>query len=219
MSDRGVAGVAQILNGRQGAVVLECGACDGDTTLSILRQVEPGRIRRWYCFEADPRNVVKVRRNLENNRVALAPRLDCVSVVPRAVSNRTGSVTMRLSGRVDGTEWTGSSTICKPLDAFAKEFPWMTLAEEVTVPSVSLDEFCAEEHIGHIDLLWVDIEGAERQLIEGATTALAHTDYAFIEVWERPLFEGQWLSADVLAALPGWEMVERIDNNLLMRRK
>jgi 2-O-methyltransferase len=219
MSDLGVAAAVDILKERRSAVVLELGACDGDTTLSILRRLEPGCVERWYAWEADPRNVIKLRRNLENNRAELGARIAPVAVVPVAVSDYAGQLTMRLSGRVDGAEWTGSSTICEPLPQFADAFPWMTLSGAAVVPCMDLDTFCQMHGVGHVDLIWCDVEGAERQVIEGGRDTLARTDWLFVEVWERPLFDGQWLSGDVLAALPGWELKARIENNLLLHRR
>lgn len=218
MSDKGADRVAAVLRGRTGAVVIECGACDCDTTLTILRRVGPGHVIRWYAFEPDPRNIAKAEANLAANRRELGSLLDCVILVPMAVAAYEGLAPLRLSARRDGQEWTGSSTVCSPNETFHRDFDWMTLSTPTPVPCTSLDAFAARRQLEHVDLIWADIEGAERQLIEGGRSLLAKTDHAFLEVWDRVLFEGQWTTEETLAALPGWELVERIDNNVLLRK-
>ena len=42
------------------------------------------------------------------------------------------------------------------------------------VPCCTIDSFCAEHNIRHIDLLKIDTEGAEFDVIKGATTMLQH---------------------------------------------
>jgi hypothetical protein len=65
----------------------------------------------------------------------------------------------------------------------------MDETESVPVPALSLDDLFARENITEIDLCKVDIQGAERLLIEGGTQALQrirllHVEVLFDEFWE-----------------------------------
>ncbi|WP_167880855.1 FkbM family methyltransferase [Methanococcoides sp. AM1] len=50
------------------------------------------------------------------------------------------------------------------------------------VKSITIDRFCRENNINHIDLLKVDIQGHEYYMLEGAKESLAKTEYAIFEM-------------------------------------
>ena len=55
--------------------------------------------------------------------------------------------------------------------------------------AIKIDTFVKEKNIGHIDLLYADVEGAQRELILGAQASLEKTDYLFLEtqvLWGGP---------------------------------
>ena len=70
---------------------------------------------------------------------------------------------------------------------FAKD-----LSEEktITVRGVSLDDLFARESIGAVDLMKVDIQGAERLLIQGGQHALRTVSVLSMEVLFEPLYQG-----------------------------
>ena len=219
----GIDQAVRILRPRRGATVLEVGACDGDTTLRILRQLEPECLAAWHLFEPDPRNLQAIRRNFPIVRAELGARgaiFDRVHVHAGAVADHVGDVTLRLSQRADGGDWSASSTICQPGPSMSGAFPWLVFPREVTVSATDLDSFCAREGIGHVDLLWCDAEGAEQLVFAGARRILAETEWLFTEVWERPLFEGQFSRAELLALLPDyWWAIETVENNYLLQNR
>ncbi|MGW2320172.1 FkbM family methyltransferase [Streptomyces sp. NPDC001680] len=81
--------------------------------------------------------------------------------------------------------------------------------EEVAVPATTLDhEF--EGMIGPF-AMWMDVEGAAKDVLSGARRFLDQCDIAKIEVEERAFWKGQWLVPDVVAemALHGLEPLAR----------
>lgn len=66
-----------------------------------------------------------------------------------------------------------------------------------TVPA-SFNSFLADA--GSV-ALWVDVEGARRSVLAGATDMLQRVDVIKLEVEEWPFWESQWLAPEVLAAL------------------
>jgi FkbM family methyltransferase len=192
--------------------VIEVGAFDGSIAERIVNLLPEPPVR-WYAFECD-------QRNLPGCLAAPVYRRPGFEVVPCAVGERDGVTTLHPSS-ADDQEWTASSSICGPAPAMADNFPWLRYRSEhrVQVPMRSLDSFAAERGIGGVDLLWVDVEGAERRVIEGARAVLARTRLLFLEVWEARIFEGMWTYAETLAALPEFEVVQRFTGDVLLRRR
>jgi len=79
-----------------------------------------------------------------------------------------------------------------------------------------LDSIFESEWLTKIDLLWVDIQGAENLMIAGGKTALSHTRYLFMEVENVELYEGEALKTDLVALLPGWTVLQEFEYNVLM---
>lgn len=85
-----------------------------------------------------------------------------------------------------------------------------------TVPCWKLDSIFRKEWLTKIDLLWVDIQGAERDMIAGGQGALRRSRYLFVEVESAELYQGQALREELFALLPGWTVKEDLDHNVLL---
>jgi FkbM family methyltransferase len=61
------------------------------------------------------------------------------------------------------------------------------------VDAVSLDAFCQDEGIEHVDVLKIDVQGAELLVFQGARALLeeARIDLVYAEVLFAPLYNGQ----------------------------
>jgi FkbM family methyltransferase len=57
-----------------------------------------------------------------------------------------------------------------------------TFNERLRVSSARLATFCEEHDIDHIDLLKIDVQGAERKVLEGAMTLLPQIDNIILEI-------------------------------------
>ncbi|MCU0433454.1 MAG: FkbM family methyltransferase [Bacteroidia bacterium] len=64
-----------------------------------------------------------------------------------------------------------------------------SVAEVTTHTAMPLDEMLADDK-RHIDLLKIDVQGAELLVLKGAARVLARTSYIWIEVSFKPLYEG-----------------------------
>lgn len=67
----------------------------------------------------------------------------------------------------------------------------------VQTESKTLDEVCAPV-TGSIDLLKIDVQGAELDVLKGGVQTLKRTQLAWIEVSFKPLYKGQALFGDIL---------------------
>lgn len=133
----------------EGMVVIDCGANIGYYTLLAAKLVgERGKV---FAFEPEPSNYALLVKNIEANGYH--------NVVParKAISDRTGSITLSLADDPSGHS----------LGQIAQEHA----RGSITVDSVTLDEFL-EQNITPVDVIKMDIEGAEMRALEGMNNVI-----------------------------------------------
>ena len=137
-----------------GAVVIDIGANLGEWTVPLARAVGPaGRV---LAIEPVPRTAAALEATLAANALRHAEVLRC------AVSDHDGAaefaVPLVTSARID----TGT----------ARLGPARAGYEALHVPMRSLDSLAPEHGLDRLDLIKIDVEGHERQVLEGATSTL-----------------------------------------------
>ena len=137
-----------------GMTVLDVGANVGLFTLVAARRVGPtGSV---HAFEPTPELAEHIHRNLELNG------LENVAVNPIAVSDTSGHATLHLVEAGDP----GENSIVNPSPG----------ALTLEVATVTLDNYIAEHNIGRVDVIKIDIEGAEMPALLGARELLSHDE-------------------------------------------
>lgn len=152
-------------------VIYDCGANIGMSVLYFKRLFPNSRIT---AFEADPQLAAVCTENLKMNNTLMG-----VTVVPKAVWVDAAGVSFATDGADGGTIH----------DSGAAH----------TIESVRLREYLIQEP--HIDMLKIDIEGAEVAVLSDCADALAHVDHLFVE-YHAWVHEPQQLSK-LLAVLEG----------------
>ena len=129
-----------------GKVVVDVGAHVGFFTLLAAREVGPeGKV---YAFEPESQNYALLLKNIELNGYC------CVVATQKAVSNSSGITDLFLSS-LD----TGSHSIYSPAAR--------GVAGSFKVATTSLDAFLEEAGWPHVDLVKIDVEGAELAVLDG----------------------------------------------------
>lgn len=100
-----------------------------------------------------------------------------------------------------------------------KHFPEIRFDYSGMVQCYTLDAIFDREWLTKIDLLWVDIQGAENMMIAGGRTALSHSRYLFMEVEKEELYAGEALGYELIAMLPDWDIVKVFPYNILMENR
>lgn len=128
-----------------GDTVLDCGANVGVFTRLALTSGAALVI----AIEPEPANVECLRRNFTD-----AIGLGRVNVYPKGVWNKDDVLVLRV---LPGQSGSGSVAMDRPGSS-----------EQVRVPLTTIDELVQELHLARVDFIKMDIEGAERNALEGA---------------------------------------------------
>lgn len=204
------AAVIRALTGTENPIVIDLGAHCGEEYEWLLRSyLAP--LGHYVAVEADPRNAAALRTRLKYSKR--------VTLIEGAIASFDGDTTLHLcDNQTDQAK--GSSSIHQPT-GHLKFFEWCTFESTVQVEAFKLDTIVEAELLpsDSIDLLWVDIQGAERDMIAGGTEALKRTRFIMIEAESVELYEGQALKPELLALLPDFEVVEDLGYNVFLRRR
>ena len=110
----------------------------------------------------------------------------------------------------------GSGSILQPTGHLT-HFPHIRFPTNSLVPTYSLDDLYERERIERCDLLYVDVQGAEKEMILGGQDALKRTRFLFTESEKVEFASCQALRPELLKMLDGWELIGDFDYNILLR--
>jgi FkbM family methyltransferase len=140
---------------RPGMTFLDIGANEGLFALFAARRVGPqGRV---VAVEPSSRE----RRQLESN--IARNRLGNVAIVPHALGSQAGTARLQIAGKLHA----GHNT----LGSFAYDDASAVATEDV--PVETLDALAARLPLGQVDVIKIDVEGAELKVLEGGRALLA----------------------------------------------
>jgi FkbM family methyltransferase len=186
-------------------VIFELGMCDGYHTHMLLSWCASPP--RFFGFEPDPRNVTKIMSS------GLPRRM---SFYPDAIGNVTGKVPFYLS-TPEPNGAVGASSISEFTPVLTQLWGWLKCQDTIEVQSWRLDDFCDKNAIDHIDFIWMDVQGSERLVFEGAPLMLPKTKLIWTEYDGGTLYKDSSTLNDVLARFPGWEVVADCGGDVLLK--
>lgn len=136
-------------------VVLDIGAHVGYYTLLAARQVGPeGKV---YAFEPEPKNHALLLKNIEQNGY------ENVVVTRSAVSDRIGDTTLYLSALDNGRH-----------SVYQQDYPQQGTE---SVDTLTIDAFLESEGWPNVDLVKIDVEGAEIPVLSGMAQLIKKSDH------------------------------------------
>ncbi len=149
-----------------GDVVIDAGACWGETSVYFAHEVGP--VGKVYAFEFIPGNTAVLRRNVEEN-----PRLAArVEVIEAPLWSRSNE-------RVFFVDWGPGSRVSMEPTAYRN-----TTGERRTL---SIDDLVSGHQVGRVDFIKMDIEGAELDALQGGERTLrASRPKLAISLYHKP---------------------------------
>jgi len=194
-------------------VIFDVGCCEGEDTIRYSNLFPESTI---YSFEPHPDNFLKTISNLEKYSVKNS------RVFNFALSDSNSSIDFYLSeGHPPdlpfSEEWNygnKSSSIFPPKELHEK-YEWLRLRNKIKVDSITIDKFCEKNNIKNIDLLHLDVQGAEILVLEGSKNMIDKIGLIWLEAEIVELYENQPLKNNVIEFLnTNFEKIKEIDNYL-----
>ena len=196
---------------RPNPTILEIGCHDGSNTLWFLEVFDSPRI---FCFEPDPRAASRFKHKIGNR-----PE---VSFFEYAITDKNGTTTFYMSSGQENDimpeGWDCSGSIRKPKNHL-EVHPWCKFEKNIIVETKTLDTWCRENAIDRIDFIWMDVQGAEIDVIRGGRKALRNTRYLYTEYSNKELYEGQISLKQLLKELVEFDVVVRYSDDILLNKK
>jgi FkbM family methyltransferase len=160
--------------------VIDAGANRGAFTDAFLLLHRPERV---ILVEAIPEFAENLRA-----RYAGDPR---ISIVAAALSDRNGEAQFE----INRSEASSSLLPIDPRNSewFARD---LSVARTIQVPIMTLSELMTREGLQAVDLLKLDLQGAERLVLTGSAEVLDRVQVIYTEVFFEPLYAGAWLFWD-----------------------
>ena len=203
-----VSEVAALVN-RDDPVILEIGANDGQHSKAFLRTFPRCRL---FCFEPDHRAIERWRARITNPRATL---------FEGAIGATDGTAAFHMSaGREDQVRdgWCDSGSL-RPPKEHLRVHPDITFPRVIDVPCLRLDTWLASAKLTRIDFIWMDVQGAERDVIAGGAEALAMTRWLYTEYSNKELYEGQANLAELCGLLPEFALRRRFKGDALFQAR
>jgi FkbM family methyltransferase len=172
--------------------VFDIGSRDGRQSLQLAKLFPNATV---VAVECNPETLGQCRRN-----VAKQPR---IKLVEKAINSHTGRCRFfPIDTKRTITSWTDGNPGASSLFVATGDYPTETYVQnEIDVECIRLDDLCDQLDIKAIDLIWMDLQGAELLALQSAGPFLDSVRYIYTEVSHRAIYAGQCMFDDVEAFL------------------
>ena len=168
-------------------VVLDIGSRWGQDSL-ILKNLFPAA--KIYAFECTPFSIEHWKENVDDEDIILVEKAACdfTGETKFYVNNADKTITPHPHGNQ------GANSLFKANHTY----PYETyIQDEIVVPCTTISDWAAENNIKKIDVVWMDIQGAELEALKGMGSLIKTIRDIHLEVEFRPVYLGQPLFDEI----------------------
>ncbi len=166
--------------------IFEFGARYGEDTVEFAKKYPHATV---YTFECNPNSLPECKERVS--------KYSNIILTEKAVTDENGIISFYAIDKENTiTTWEdgnqGASSLLKASGKYEVE---QYAQKEVFVEGITLNTFIQENNIPNIDLLWMDIQGAELKALQGlkdkiSFVKLIHIEVEFMEIYtNQPLFQ------------------------------
>jgi FkbM family methyltransferase len=169
---------------KENPTILEIGAHYGEDSLRFLETFKEPKI---YCFEPDPRNIEIFEKYVKSKKVNLCKK---------ALSNCNGKsifyqsfTPLEEESVPEKYNWISKEDYFKKKannsgSSSLKKGYKSTFKNTIEVETIRADSWIENKNIELIDLIWIDVQGAEKEVIQGFGEILNIVNFIWIEYGE-----------------------------------
>ena len=164
-------------------IILEIGSRDAIQGIEFFRIFPRAKI---YAFECNPKCIKTCIENTKNNKN--------IEIIPCAVFNKNEKKDF-----YSIVSHNGAGSLFSINEDLSKDYPeYRNLQKEkITVDAIRIDTWANRRGIKKIDLVWIDVQGAEYEVFEGMGEYLRNVQAIYAEVENKILYNDQKLMKDV----------------------
>lgn len=176
--------------------IFDIGSCEAEDSIRYAKFFPNCTVHSFEPVENNYKiGLTNIKRHRLQNRIILNKT---------ALSNSNGTATIHISsGRPENVNPTGdwdygnkSSSLLKPNEAL-QVTPWLKFSSKTKVKTQKLASYCDKANIKKIDLIHMDVQGAEKMVLEGAGKMLRSTSAIWLEVESIELYKNQVLKPEI----------------------
>jgi 2-O-methyltransferase len=174
--------------------VLDIGSMDAWESINLARVFNDATV---YTFEPVKANFEICEQNLSAQPQSVQDRVKLQRI---ALNNTTGPMTfweldeMAAAKRGKLNRGIGSKYQIMNPDMW----PWEHNAQRpVTVVGYRLDDWCKENNVERVDAIWMDAQGAELDILQGAGSVLDTVQFIITEAGLKPYYHGHTMKTDM----------------------
>ena len=189
--------IKKLIGEKEEVIIFEIGCADGRDTRKFLQTF--GDNLKLYTFDPEPVNI---------KALTVLGTLNCVDELnddiiqdsrnifhPYAICEEDKTLIFKRS-RTLGCPGEGyevgrySGSIHDPVNQ-ASMYTGILFDQTVESQGRSIDSFCKEKSIEHIDFIWMDTQGAEREVLGGMKESYTNIDYIYTEYYNEEMYKDQ----------------------------
>lgn len=170
------------------AIILDVGSRDCGESLELSRAFPNARI---FAFECNPQTLPICR--------SVCADCSAITLCPYAVNSYDGECTFYpIDPARTRTTWKdgnpGASSLFRANGAYPAE---TYVQNEIQVPCRRIESVLKEHGVDHVDLIWMDLQGAELIALESLGPYLDRVHSIHTEVTHRAMYTGQNMFSDI----------------------
>lgn len=164
-------------------VIFDIGSRDCMQSIEFYNHFPNAKI---YAFECNPNTLNICKKNIENYR-------DRITLIEGAVCDYDGEITFYpINQKKTITSWTdgnpGASSLFKSNGTYDVE---TYVQDEIKTNCHRLDTIIKKHTIKNVDIIWMDLQGAELLAMKGLGDFIKGVKYIHTEVSFKEMYEGQ----------------------------
>ena len=170
-------------------IIFDIGSRDCGQSIEFYHAFPRAKI---YAFECNPNTLPLCRKNIE-------PYVDRITLIEGAVCDYDGDITFYpINQQKTRTTWAdgnpGASSLFRSNGQYTVE---TYVQDEIKTNCHRLDTVMRERGIPRVDLIWMDLQGAELLALRGAGEFMDGVQYVYTEVSHKEMYTGQVMFSEL----------------------